>query len=314
MREILDTSSLYKYTYLLKVTIKEANEMGPHLHPDTTLGHVKLKVSDLERSVAFYEQIIGLRLLNQNANNAELTADGENALLVLEEIPDAAATPPRTTTGLYHFAILMPTRKDLGLSLRNLIENRVRFGQGDHLVSEALYLSDPDGNGIELYADRPRDTWQRNAQGDYVMATDPVDLEGLLKEAGDRPWEGVAPGTIIGHVHLHIGNLQAARTFYCGLLGFDVAGDYDGMRALFVSAGGYHHHIGLNIWAGEGAPQPPQNAPGLSYFTIILPSEAEMQKLMERLERGGITVMQQDEARFVQDPSGISIRLMINNG
>lgn len=162
--------------------------------------------------------------------------------------------PERSVSGLYHFAILVPDRTALGLALRNLIKYRIPVGQGDHLVSEALYLNDPDQNGIEIYADRPRDTWRRDESGEYIMSTDPVDVDGLLAISEGAEWRGLPPATRIGHVHFHVGDLREAERFYCQILGFEITAHYGG-AALFVSAGGYHHHIGLNTWAGVGAPR-----------------------------------------------------------
>lgn len=151
------------------------------IHEDTTIGYVKLTIRSLERSLQFYCNVIGFQVLNKTDRQAELTADGKRPLLILEENPSAVVLPERTVTGLYHFAILLPNRKELGIALARLIENGIALGQGDHAVSEALYLSDPDGNGIEMYADRPRSTWQRDREGNYVMTTTAVDIEGLWK-------------------------------------------------------------------------------------------------------------------------------------
>jgi catechol 2,3-dioxygenase len=179
-----------------------------------------------------------------------------------------AIPKPRRTTGLYHFAILVPSRAALGRSLRRLAEMRWPIsGAADHLVSEALYLDDPDGLGIEIYRDRPRDTW-RVVDGELAMATDPLDVQDVADEPGaEMPWTGLEAGTVMGHVHLHVPHLDTAETFYCGRIGFDpIVRRYPG--ALFVAAGGYHHHLGLNVWAGIGAPPPPENAVGLRSFTI----------------------------------------------
>jgi catechol 2,3-dioxygenase len=280
------------------------------MHPSMQLGEVKLKVSNLERSLAFYQEIVGFKVLKQTANTVELTADGRTPLLILEEIPNAVIVPKRSASGLYHFAILLPARIDLGVSLRKLIESGIHIGQADHLVSEALYISDPDNHGIEIYRDRPRETWNRDAKGNIMMATDPIDWDGLLDEAKDREWAGLPAGTTIGHVHFHVGDLDRSKPFYCDILGFDIAADYrQQMGALFISAGGYHHHIGLNIWAGNGAPAPPANGTGLAYYTIVLPDPEETANMLERLRSSGITVEQQDGSWFVKDPSGILLKL-----
>lgn len=278
----------------------------------TVLGEVKLKVRNLGNLVKFYTEVIGLQVLIQDGKRAELTADGKRALLVLEELPNAITLPERTTTGLYHFAILVPSRKHLGLSLRRLAECGVRIGQADHLVSEALYLSDPEGNGIEIYRDRPREEWEWDGI-DVKMATDPLDIPGILREADGETWQGLHPDTTMGHIHLHIGDLAEARAFYCDLLGWGMAADMTRMmRALFISAGGYHHHIGLNVWAGIGAPQPPANATGLDYFKVVLPSAAELEELVSRVREAGVAISEVDGAWSVSDPFGIELRLGLN--
>lgn len=276
----------------------------------TVLGPVKLKISQLARSIQFYENVVGLKVLAQDSTTATLTADGTTPLVLLEQIPNAIVAKPRSTSGLYHFAILLPTRQALGAALKRLIASGIHIGQADHLVSEALYISDPDNNGIEIYADRPRSTWKMEANGDYVMATDPLDWEDLLEHADDNLVASMPADTIIGHVHFHTVGLPQSRAFYNGLLGFDIVGDYAAMRALFVSAGGYHHHIGLNIWAGIGAPAPSPQSTGLDYFTIVYPSQDELRIALERLESAGTPAVQEkDGAVFATDPSGIRIHL-----
>ena len=286
--------------------------MTHQIHPSTEIGLVKLKISDLKRSVTFYTEVVGLRILNQTENMAELTVDGRHPLLILEQIANAVVLPERSVAGLYHFAILVPDRVSLGLSLRNLIKNNIDVGQGDHLVSEALYINDPDNNGIEIYADRPKDSWKRDAAGEYIMTTDPVDVDGLLAISEGKSWSGLAEGAIIGHVHFHVSDLQKAEEFYCGILGFDVTAHYGGM-ALFISAGGYHHHIGLNTWAGVGAPPAPDEAVGLDYFTLVLPTHADLDAVIVQLKNEGTTVTYHDGGWFVKDPSNISMKLLSQN-
>jgi catechol 2,3-dioxygenase len=283
--------------------------MVKKIHPNTQIGYVKLKISDLKRSLVFYTEIIGLRVLNLTENAAELTVDGKEPILILEQIENAVILPERSVAGLYHFAILVPGRISLGLSLRNLMNHDISVGQGDHLVSEALYLSDPDGNGIEIYADRPRESWKRDTQGQYVMTTDPVDVDGLLAISDGKDWNGLSEGTIIGHVHFHVSDLQKAEEFYCRILGLDMTAHY-GEMALFVSAGGYHHHIGLNTWAGVGAPPAPDYAVGLDYFTFILPNQDELESVIEQFRKAAIPVTHRDGGWFVKDPSNISIKLV----
>lgn len=220
--------------------------MTAHIHDNTKIGQVSLKVSNLERSIQFYTEVVGFQLLRQTADTAELTVDGKHALLILNYIENAVILPRQSAAGLYHFAILLPNRVALGLSLRNLLAHEIEIGQGDHDVSEALYIHDPDNNGIEIYADRPHDQWKKDANGFYMMGTDPVDAEDLVAISENLPWQGLPQGTVIGHVHFHVSNLLKAQQFYCDVLGFDITCRY-GSSALFVSAGGYHHHMGLNM-------------------------------------------------------------------
>ncbi|MCQ6559670.1 VOC family protein [Paenibacillus mendelii] len=286
--------------------------MSHQLHPDIELGELKLKISNLERSLQFYQDVVGFQIKSKQAGRAVLTADGEHPLLILEEIPDAVIVPKRTMSGLYHFAILLPTRRDLGIALRRLIDSGIHIGQADHLVSEALYISDPDQNGIEIYRDRPRESWQRDANGNYKMTTDPIDWDGLLDESKDSSAERLPSGTTIGHVHFHVGDLQKAKAFYCDLLGFDIAADLmRHMGALFISAGGYHHHIGLNVWAGANAPAAPANGTGLAYYTIVVPTRAELETIVERFRKADVPVREQGQAWFVIDPSGIEVRFIL---
>ncbi|KIL49449.1 VOC family protein [Jeotgalibacillus soli] len=280
------------------------------IHPQTELGTVTLIIKNLARSITFYKEVIGFEVLEQSEGHAALTADGKTVLIELEEHPDAIILPPRSTAGLYHYAILLPDRKSLSLALRHLSKRGIRIGQSDHLVSEALYLSDPDGNGIEIYRDRPKSGWEKDQSGNYVMATDPLNIEDLLAEAGEEEWQGLPEGTTIGHIHLHTKDLESAREFYCHLLGFEPVGDYPSFRALFIAAGGYHHHIGLNIWAGIGAPAASAHATGLKVYTIVLPDGQELATRVEILRQAKYEVNEHDGAFFVTDPAGICIKLI----
>lgn len=278
------------------------------LHPETEMGAVQIRVSDLTRSIQFYERIVGLKVSSQSEGFAELSADGGETLVVLRETPGAAPFPQRGYAGLYHYAILVPDRKTLGLVLRNLVEQRVPIGASDHLVSEALYLSDPDGNGIEIYRDRPRSEWDVSPTGEVRMVTDPLDGQSVLNEAEGAKWVGMPKGTKMGHVHLHVGDLQKAQQFYCDILGLDVTTSMGG-SALFVSAGGYHHHLGLNIWAGQGITVAPEGVAGLDYFTIQQPDAASMEQVQERIKQAGYTVNTKQDGSFeTVDPFGITIR------
>lgn len=278
--------------------------------PETHLGPVHLTVSSLDRALLFYVDLLGFRVLRHRWDQVHLGVEEAKPLVVLQERPGARPKPPRTT-GLYHFALLLPSRKELARALRRLAESYYPLqGAADHLVSEALYLADPDGNGIEIYADRPRSAWSREG-GQVRMATDPLDVESLRAELqGDnQPWQGLPPGTHIGHVHLQVADLGRAEAFYHQLLGFDLMQRY-GSGALFLSAGGYHHHIGLNTWTSKGAPPPPSEAVGLRYFTICLPNQAELERVRERLEEAGVEFKAQDGGLSLQDPSGNGILLI----
>jgi catechol 2,3-dioxygenase len=234
------------------------------------IGAVRLVVGDLDRAVRYYEQAIGLRTLERDGNVVRLGADA--ALVELEGDPDAPPRPARST-GLYHLAILVPSRPDLARALRRVVEAGERFsGASDHFVSEALYLSDPEGNGIELYADRPRETWEW-VDGELKMGTVALDLDDLMRTEPPGADPGMADGTIVGHVHLQVADIPSTEGFYAGQLNLDVTTrSYPG--ALFLSRDGYHHHIGANTWASAGAPPPPAGARGLKWFELALPGRS----------------------------------------
>jgi catechol 2,3-dioxygenase len=279
------------------------------IHPDTTVGYVHLTVANLERALTFYQDKLGFQLHWRDGDTAYLGAGGSD-LLVLTELPGARSVSG--VTGLYHFAILTPSRVALAQSLRHLAETRTPLqGFSDHLVSEALYLADPDGNGIEIYRDRPRGEWPRQ-NGQLQMATDPLDIEGILAELGPQPepWTGLQPETIIGHVHLHMATIPGAEAFYIDTLGFDPILRY-GPSASFVSAGGYHHHLGLNTWAGVNAPPPPPDAVGLRYFSITLPDAAALAAVVERIEQTGVAFQEKDEVVFLRDSAQNGVVLSV---
>jgi catechol 2,3-dioxygenase len=280
------------------------------LHPDVQIGLVQIRVSNLESSLTFYQNVVGLSVLRQSGREVEMTADGQTVLLILREIENARVLRRNSVAGLYHFAILVPDQSSLGLVLRNLISLGIEVGQGDHLVSEALYIQDPDNNGIEIYRDRPKNTWKHDANGGVVMTTDPVDVDGLLAASEGLPWKGLPAGTVIGHVHFHVGDLGKAKEFYIDLLGFELMAHF-GNAALFIAAGGYHHHIGLNIWAGQGAPAAPVDAAGIDYFTLILPNEEARTAVVERVRQVGYTVVEENGDPTFKDPWNIGIRLLL---
>lgn len=284
--------------------------------PDATrLGGVRLQVADLERSVAYYTGTLGMRVLERDGTRALLGAHGDDRPLVeLDELAGARPMTQRGRLGLYHFAILLPDRPSLGRFVRHLGAIGARAGAGDHLVSEAFYLQDPDGLGIEIYVDRPRSDWRRSGR-ELVMATDPVDVADLLRAAGDAPWTGMPAGTVIGHVHLHVGNIDAAAEFFGESLGLDrTVWHYPG--ALFLAAGGYHHHLGANIWAGDGARQPAEGDARLLEWTMELPDAASLDAAATSLERAGHRVERSGDSGtapnvVTRDPWGTALRLVV---
>jgi len=279
---VMDTQNTFKKN----VEGHPANNF--RLPDETHIGHVHLQVADLKRSLRFYETLLGMKRAIDVGSTVVLSASGKSPYhILLTEHPGARPKPARST-GLYHVAIRFPNRRELAKVFRRLYLNNAEFqGFSDHLVSEAIYLADPDGNGIELYADRPRAQWIM--EGNQVqMATLPLDIDNLLGEVTEENslTEAIDPNTDIGHVHLHVSDLQAADEFYHRLLGFDVTQrSYPG--ALFLSAGGYHHHIGVNTWAGRGAPPPPSDAAGLLSFGIYVPDRQSLQNIAERFEGYG---------------------------
>lgn len=279
------------------------------IDPHISLGVVKLKISNLARSILFYETVIGLKAINVTDKTAQLTANGTRVLLELEQLEEVYTGSHRGHTGLYHFALLLPSRKALGITLRHLIDQGVQLGQADHLVSEALYLSDPDNNGIEIYRDRPRSEWKYDSNNMVKMASDPIDWEGLLKDSEGESFTGIDPETVMGHVHLYISDLNKAYEFYTTILGFSLELDWSNNGALFTGAGRYHHHIGLNIWNGRGGTPLPNHATGIAYFTIIIPNAVGREAIVNRLLQAGYPVEKHEDYMYVVDPFGIGIRL-----
>ncbi len=265
----------------------ELNAMSPRLPTNTHIGSAHLYTADLSRSLKFYGDTLGFREIDRNDEQVTLSADGKTPHILLTERP-GARPKPRRTTGLYHVAIRYADRNQLARAFRRVIMNRYPLGgASDHGVSEALYLDDPDGNGLEMYTDRSRDHWPMI--GDRVdMVTQPLDLEDLLRAADDSDWMGAHPGTDIGHVHLHVSDLNRAKHFYVDLIGLDLMQDMSAYGALFVAAGGYHHHLGLNTWAGS-APQPPGTL-GLRVFELVIPEVAAWEAVQERLQTACIAV------------------------
>ena len=277
--------------------------------PDTSIGMVRLRVADLNDLTTFYERVIGLEAVDRGDDMTRLGAAQGEPLVELVGAPDAPPAPS-FSTGLFHLAILVPDRAELGRALQRVAGAGWRLtGASDHLVSEALYLQDPEGNGIEIYRDRPREEWGRN--GDELrMATLPLDLESVLGELdqGERQANGMPSGTTMGHVHLQVADIPASERFYNRVLGLDVmVRSYPG--ALFLAAGGYHHHVGLNTWQSQGAPPPPEGALGLDRYELVLPNGAERDSAADRLADAGADPQRVDEGVVVSDPSGNRVLL-----
>ena len=284
---------------------------GYRLPADTRLGEVHLQVADLDRSLDCYQHVLGLRLLERSAGDAAgatLVAHGDDTPLVrLHERRGVAAVPHQGLLGLYHFAILLPDRAALGRFVAHLTEIGARAGASDHLVSEALYLRDPDGLGIEVYVDRPRSTW-RSTDRQIRMATEPLDLPAVVAAAGGERWAGMPAGTRMGHVHLHVGDIEQASRFYHAALGLDrMVWSYPG--ALFLAAGGYHHHLGLNTWAGPAARPAGDGDARLLEWRIILPS-SDATAARASLEEAGYGATTTDEGWRTLDPWGTVLHVV----
>ena len=268
-----------------------------------------LTVSDLDRAVAFYQDALGLKIARREAATATMGAGGED-LVVLTEEPGARRAGRHA--GLYHLALLHPSREELARAAMRLAVTRTPIeGASDHGVSEAIYLPDPDGNGIELYADRPEGRWPAPGPGERVrMVTEPLDLDGLLgSAAGEEPRRHADPGLVVGHLHLHVGDLGRGLAFYRDLVGFEPMVLFP--NAAFVSAGGYHHHLGFNTWRGEGVPAPPRGTVGLRHWTVVLPDAEAVASVRDRMEAAGVPVEdREDGATVVRDPWGMAMALV----
>lgn len=279
---------------------------GYRLPEDVRLGEVRLQVSDLARSIAYYEKVIGLHVFDKTESRAELGAHGTSDVLVeLNEKRGVAAVPRRGRLGLYHFAILLPDRASLGRFVRHLADTGEYAGMSDHFVSEAIYLTDPDGLGIEVYADRARSSW-KVADANLSMGSIHLDAEDLVRAGGSEQWKGAPAGTKIGHVHLYVNDLNVGEKFYHNAVGFDkVRLDFPG--ALFMSAGGYHHHLGTNTWAAQSAQATDEDA-RLLEWTVELPNESDLAPLGQSLSKNGFAVEMQARSLVTADPWTTRIR------
>lgn len=272
-----------------------------HEAPATFVEQVGIKVSNLHKSIEFYCDVVGLKLLNRSESDAQLTADGQKPLLTLH-VPDDVEAKSRTT-GLYHFALLLPDRPALSLFLRHISKKEIELGAADHHVSEALYFNDPDGNGIEVYCDRDENSWIW--QEDSVhMVTEALDVEGVLSAYNkERPWTGIHEDTVMGHLHLHVKNIEEALRFYKEGLGMSVVSTF-GRRAAFLSFENYHHHIAVNTWNGENAPIPSENSVGLKEYVMKYPSKETLTQTAERLTALGFEVHPFENGFYSKDASG----------
>lgn len=281
---------------------------GYRLPESTRLGRVRLQVADLGRSLAFYENILGLRVIRRDADSIWLGPHSEERDIVhLRQLRTARPVPKRGLLGLYHFAILLPDRASLGRFVAHLAEVGAHAGMSDHFVSEAVYLTDPDGLGVEVYADRPRDAWRYDERQLY-MTTNHLDVDDLVRAARGERWTGMPPGTVLGHVHLYVGDIEKAEAFYHDALGFDkVVWSYPG--ALFLSAGGYHHHLGTNTWA-RGAPAATDEDARLLEWEIIVPTKTDADEAAAHVAAAGYEAKPENGEWILTDPWGTSLRLV----
>ena len=278
------------------------------LPESTRLGRVRLQVADLERSVAFYETVLGMRAIHRTGDTADLGPHGEDRTIVhLRQLRSARPVPRRGLLGLYHFAILLPDRASLGRFVAHLGEIGAYAGMADHYVSEAIYLTDPDGLGIEVYADRPRDAWKYDERQLY-MTTDQLNVDDLVRAGGEAKWSGMPAGTVLGHVHLYVDDIAKAEAFYHQALGFDkVVWSYPG--ALFMSAGGYHHHLGTNTWA-RGAPVATDADARLLEWEIVVPTKRDAEEAAMHVKGAGYPVKEENGEWTLTDPWGTNLRLV----
>jgi len=279
------------------------------LPPEARPGLVRLQVADLERSLQFYQDVLGLELLEGGPRKLSLGATGgDGALVELTELPQARAVPRLGRLGLYHFAIRLSAREALGSFVVHLQRHGLAAGMSDHDVSEAVYIRDPDGLGIEIYVDRRANEWPVRGR-ELHMDTRPLDVADLVASSGDRSWSGAPADSTIGHIHLHVRDLELAKDFYHGALGFDLtAWSYSG--ALFLAVGGYHHHLGVNTWAGPDARRPAPDEAQLLSWELAVPAAADVDATARSLEAAGYPVVRDDGGVKVPDPWGTVLELV----
>lgn len=289
------------------------------IHPATGIGHVLLTVASLENQLAFYQQVLGFKLHWREGNKAGLGAGGADLLRLTEE-PNLKKY--RGVTGLYHFAVLFPNRRQLAIAVGRLFALKIRNAPTDHIMTKTTYLDDPEGNGIELYCESPEDGWMGNENGRYIArradgtlsdGREPLDVEALLShlQPEDQLDAPIPLETRVGHMHLHVRNIAEALNFYHDIIGFDLMANASAYQMAFVSAGGYHHHIGLNTWQGVGAPPPPVDAVGLRHFTVDFPNQQALDEVIGRVNDAGIASNQTDDGLLLYDPSqnGVVLRV-----
>lgn len=290
-------------------TTNPTTEITQHRLPASThIGKARLAVSNLARSITFYRDVIGLAVQHQSETFVQLGTHGDTRILLeLEEQPGVRPIASHSRLGLYHTAFLLPTRADLSRFVQHLWKHRIPFAAGDHYVSEALYLTDPDGLEVEVYADRPRSQWRYVGQS-LKMGTAAVHFDELAAVSPDPAiqWQGVPAGTTVGHVHHYVGNLEEAENFYVKGLGLDITVQIP--TALFTSAGGYHHHVGLNVWAAGSPPASARDA-RLLFWELVLPDSEEVAHVAARLRSRGFLPNPEDEVAFT-DTAGIRVRLI----
>lgn len=281
------------------------------LPSETKMGAVSLTVRDLDRSLLFYQDLLGFQVIMQQENAAALTADGKTPLIRLTALENPVASPKRTS-GLYHFAILLPDRRSLSKILKHFLTAGAPLeGASDHQFSEALYLSDPDGHGVEIYADRPKEEWEKDEKGEYKGRTVPLATRELLALT-EVPWSGMPEKTEMGHVHLHVSDLEEAEQFFVVKLGFKPT-IHMADHALFISAGGYHHHLALNVWNGKGVPCKPEGSIRLKSYTIILPSKEELIQFTGHIQENEIPFHKTSEGILIQDPMKQEVRIIVED-
>ena len=298
-----------------QLQIKDKTQFS--IHPATRVGHVALSVANLDNQIAFYQQALGFVQHWRDGNSAGMGAGGADLLRMVERPGYKRA---QRVTGLYHFAVLFPDRRELARTMARLFVLKYRNYPTDHIMTKTTYLDDPEGNGIELYTELPEDGWMGMENGEYIArradgslsnGREALDVEALLRnlKEDDRLDVPAPQETRVGHVHLHVSDVGEALDFYHGILGFDIMGNAKAMHAAFISAGGYHHHIGLNTWQGEGAPPPPPDALGLRYFTVELPDQAALDEVVARVENAGLPANLMEDGLLLADPSENGVML-----